>query len=195
MAFRWRANDAPHKGVFGSSPLKKRFFLKFDRAFCVYYAFSVCSLTYDNMQALKEQLKADEGEHNSIYLENYNRPCFGYGYIIRPKDPEFNLPIGTPVSAERINEALEGRLYMTIRQLQKWVLNCPNGVNNCDQWPVVATSVLTNMMYDLGGRKMKNKFKALRYVLFCFVVLCPYQQLWSWRDGQFTLPYFFFWQA
>ena len=24
----------------------------------------------------------------------------------------------------------------------------------------------------------------------CFVALCPSQQLWSWLDGQFTLPHF-----
>ena len=41
--------------------------------------------------------------------------------------------------------------------------------------------------------KYQAKVYVRRFILFVFVLLLyfPSQQLWSWRDGQFTKPHFF----
>lgn len=41
-------------------------------------------------------------------------PTFGYHHKIVNQDPEFGLPVGTDVSNERIEEALEFDLQQTV---------------------------------------------------------------------------------
>lgn len=64
-------------------------------------------LENDKLSLIKEQLKKDEGYKNKVYknpLDESTRK-FGYGHLIIQNDDE--LPIGSPVSEERIQLAFK----------------------------------------------------------------------------------------
>ena len=48
------------------------------------------------------------------------------------------------------------------------------------------------MVFLKDGFKKNEYYRKRIVVLFiCFVALRPSHKLWSWQDGQFTLPHFF----
>ena len=51
-----------------------------------------------------DQLKIDEGIKEEIYLDHLGYPTLGIGHLIIKSDKEYNCPVGTSVSKERIKE-------------------------------------------------------------------------------------------
>ena len=61
-----------------------------------------------------EQLKIDEGIKHECYLCSENVPTFGIGHAILEGDPEYGMPMGTPVDDERIWEVFQKDLDISI---------------------------------------------------------------------------------
>ena len=60
-----------------------------------------------NIEKLREQLVIDEGQVNEIYNDHLGYPTFGIGHLVIEGDPELGLPLGTPISEERVKECFE----------------------------------------------------------------------------------------
>lgn len=99
------------------------------------------------------QLKIDEGIVCKIYLDHLGYLTFGIGHLITRNDPEYGMPVGTPISIERVREAFENDLDVSIRECYLLI-----GRENFNNLPDVAQEVLVNMIFNLGRPRL-SKFK------------------------------------
>ena len=60
-----------------------------------------------NIDKLMKELIMDEGYKYEIYLDHLGYPTMGVGHLITEKDEEYEKPVGTPISEDRIKECLE----------------------------------------------------------------------------------------
>jgi hypothetical protein len=67
-----------------------------------------------NKDALREELAADEGCRYEIYLDSLGLPTFGIGALVKEHDPEYGLPVGTPVSEDRVRQRFNLDIAVTI---------------------------------------------------------------------------------
>ena len=107
-----------------------------------------------DIQKLRQEIEADEGNVHEIYLDHLNLPTFGIGHLVRDTDPEHGQPVGTPVSEERVNSCFDNDIQGTIT-------DCKNLFDNFDDLPEEAQLILCNMMYNLGYTRL-SKFSKLR---------------------------------
>ena len=66
------------------------------------------------IEKLREQLKIDEGCVYSVYLDHLNLPTVGIGHLVTEWDEEYEKPVGTEVSEDRVNELFEKDVQVTI---------------------------------------------------------------------------------
>lgn len=104
-----------------------------------------------NLETLCGQLSRDEGIRHEIYLDHLGKPTLGIGHLILESDPEYGLPPGTPVSAERVNECFQ-------RDVEIAVAGCYNlyGQSEFESWPDTVQEVVVNMMFNLGFGGLKK---------------------------------------
>ena len=57
-----------------------------------------------DLQKLQNQLIEDEGCVYEIYLDHLGLPTFGIGHLVKDNDEEKNMPVGSPISKERVDE-------------------------------------------------------------------------------------------
>ena len=107
-----------------------------------------------DIEKLRQEIEADEGNVNEIYLDHLGLPTFGIGHLVRDTDPEHGQPVGTPVSEERVNSCFDNDIQGTIT-------DCKNLFDNFDDLPEEAQLILCNMMYNLGYTRL-SKFSKLR---------------------------------
>ena len=107
-----------------------------------------------DIQKLRQEIEADEGNVNEIYLDHLGLPTFGIGHLVRDTDPEHGQPVGTPISEERVNSCFDNDIQGTIT-------DCKNLFDNFDDLPEEAQLILCNMMYNLGYTRL-SKFSKLR---------------------------------
>ena len=107
-----------------------------------------------DIQKLRQEIEADEGNVNEIYLDHLGLPTFGIGHLVRDTDPEHGQDVGTPVSEERVNSSFDSDIQGTIT-------DCKNLFGNFDDLPEEAQLILCNMMYNLGYTRL-SKFSKLR---------------------------------
>ena len=65
---------------------------------------------------MTEEIKADEGVVNEVYLDHLGLPTVGVGHLIREDDPEHGLAVGTQVGSERVHELFEADLYTCVAE-------------------------------------------------------------------------------
>ena len=70
----------------------------------------------DTFNEMTEEIKADEGVVNEIYLDHLGLPTVGVGHLIREDDPEYGLDVGTQVDDERVTELFEADLYSCVAE-------------------------------------------------------------------------------
>lgn len=107
------------------------------------------------MKKLREEIEYDEGVVSKIYLDHLGYPTFGIGHLVRETDPEHGLPVDTPVSEKRIEEAFQ--------QDMNWVeSDCVKMFAEFRQYPEEVQRVVANMMFNLGFTRLNkfNNFKA-----------------------------------
>jgi GH24 family phage-related lysozyme (muramidase) len=114
-----------------------------------------------NKQNLIETLKIDEGVVYEVYLDHLGYATFGVGHLVTKRDPEYNQPVGTKVSEERVNSAFEDDLNIMIRECEILFKS------SWHQFPDFVQEIMVNMMFNLGRTRL-TKFKKMRAALHCF---------------------------
>jgi len=104
-----------------------------------------------NIEALREQLKVDEGVKYEIYKDHLGYPTFGIGHLITENDPEHGEPDGTEISEDRVNEVFES-------DVAKFVSEAKILFPDLDELPDVAQQVIVNMAFNMGRPRL-SKFK------------------------------------
>jgi len=107
-----------------------------------------------NKDILREQLADDEGCKYEIYLDHLALPTFGIGHLIKDADPEHGQPVGTPVSEERVRQAFDLDILVTIE-------DCHRLYEDFDDLPEEAQLVIANMCFNLGYPRL-SKFKGMK---------------------------------
>ena len=109
--------------------------------------------------AVFEQLKIDEGVVYEIYRCPLDHLTFGVGHLITESDPEYGYPEGTPVSEERVAEAFESDLNIS---LSECAVLYGRGWH---KFPDEVKQILVNMMFNLGRPRL-SKFKKMQAALY-----------------------------
>ena len=104
-----------------------------------------------NIEALREQLKVDEGVKYEIYKDHLGYSTFGIGHLITEDDSEHGEPNGTKVSEDRVNEVFE-------TDVAKFVDEAKILFPDLDDLPEVAQQVIVNMAFNMGRPRL-SKFK------------------------------------
>ena len=104
-----------------------------------------------NIEALREQLKIDEGVKYEIYKDHLGYPTFGIGHLITENDPEHGKPDGTKISEDRVNEIFE-------TDVAKFVSEAKILFPDLNDLPDVAQQVIVNMAFNMGRPRL-SKFK------------------------------------
>ena len=107
-----------------------------------------------NIEKLREEIAADEGEVHEIYLDHLGLATFGIGHLVRDDDPESGLPVGTPVDKDRVVEAFESDIETVLS-------DCIKLYPDFDDLPEEAKRVIANMMFNMGRPRL-SKFKGMK---------------------------------
>ena len=125
-----------------------------------------------NIDQLQKELKRDEGCVNAIYLDHLNLPTCGIGHLITEWDEEYNQPVGTVISGDRVDELFKKDIEVTLEE-------CKMLYENFDDLPEEAQLILANMMFNMGRPRL-SKFKKMNKAIAegCLLYTSP-----SPRDG------------
>ena len=107
-----------------------------------------------NIEKLREEIAADEGEVHEIYLDHLGLATFGIGHLVRDDDPESGLPVGTSVDKDRVVEAFESDIETVLS-------DCIKLYPDFDDLPEEAQRVIANMMFNMGRPRL-SKFKGMK---------------------------------
>ena len=110
-----------------------------------------------DIEKLKEEIKADEGYKNEIYLDHLGLPTLGVGHLIRETDPEFGLEVGTKIDDERVNELFEEDINTTIQE-------CTYLYDDFYVLPEEAQMIICNMMFNLGRPRLSRFLKMKKHI-------------------------------
>ena len=111
----------------------------------------------DTFNEMTEEIKADEGVVNEIYLDHLGLPTVGVGHLIREDDPENGLAVGTKIDSERVHELFEADLYTCVAETK---LLYPQ----FEELPAEAQKILCNMMFNLGRPRLSKFIKMREHV-------------------------------
>ena len=107
-----------------------------------------------NIEQLQKELTEDEGCKYEIYLDHLGVPTFGIGHLVKETDPEYNQPVGAPVSEDRVNACFAQDIQITIN-------DCEKLYDNFNDLPDEVQLIIANMMFNLGYPRM-SKFKKMK---------------------------------
>ncbi len=103
---------------------------------------------------LRADLELDEGVKHEIYLDHLGLPTFGIGHLVRKEDPEYGWDVGEPVSDDRVAEAFESDIQITID-------DCEKLYPDFYELPEEAQLIIANMCFNLGYPRL-SKFKGMK---------------------------------
>ena len=109
-------------------------------------------MNHQSRENIFEQLKIDEGIKYECYRCSENVLTFGVGHKILEDDPEYDKPIGTPVTQDRVWEVFQTDLDIAISECE--ILFTGDTWND---FPDEVQEVCVNMMFNLG-RPRYSKF-------------------------------------
>ena len=107
-----------------------------------------------NIDQLRMQLEYDEGCKYEIYLDHLDLPTFGIGHLVTTDDPEYDQPVGTAVSEERVQEVFEKDVQVTIDE-------CKILYDDWDDLPDEVQLIIANMMFNMGRPRL-SQFKIMK---------------------------------
>ena len=110
-----------------------------------------------NIEQVQKQLEIDEGVVYKIYTDHLGYPTFGIGHLITKNAPEFEEPVGTPVSKERVDSVFA--IDIKIAEDECCVL-----YPFWEELPEEVQEILVNMMFNLGRPRL-TKFKKMNAAL------------------------------
>lgn len=113
-------------------------------------------------QRLMDEIKRHEGEVLEVYEDSLGYLTFGVGHLIKDSDDEYGLPVGTPVSQERVDDVYD---YDFDKHLDETIhLFESKGGEDFYSLPENIQHVLVNMTFNLGGTrfgKFNNMWKGV----------------------------------
>lgn len=95
------------------------------------------------MESLRLTLEADEGIVHEIYLDHLDKPTLGIGHLVTEDDPEYGMPVGTPISEERVAELFEKDMEICLR-------DCRYLHPEFDDMPEGAKITVASLSFQLG---------------------------------------------
>ena len=107
-----------------------------------------------NLNKLCDDLKADEGCVNEIYICPAGHPTLGIGHMITKKDPEYGEPVGTSISDERVQEAFEADITITLE-------DCRKLYEDFDELPEEVQLIIANMLFNMGLPRL-SRFRGMK---------------------------------
>ena len=110
-----------------------------------------------NIEQVQKQLEIDEGVVYKIYTDHLGYPTFGIGHLITKNDPEFEEPVGTPVSKERVDSVFAVDIKIAEDE-------CKVLYKFWEELPEEVQEILVNMMFNLGRPRL-TKFKKMNAAL------------------------------
>ena len=110
-----------------------------------------------NLDQLRMELEYDEGCKYEVYLDHLDLPTFGIGHLVTIDDPEYDQPVGTAVSEERVQEVFEKDVQVTIDE-------CKILYENWDDFPEEVQLICANMMFNMGRPRL-SQFKMMKAAL------------------------------
>jgi len=110
-----------------------------------------------NIERVQKQLEIDEGVVYEIYTDHLGYPTFGIGHLITKNDPEFEEPVGTPVSKERVDSVFAVDIKIAEDE-------CKVLYKFWEELPEEVQEILVNMMFNLGRPRL-SKFKKMTAAL------------------------------
>lgn len=99
------------------------------------------------LEVIKEDLIKHEGYKDEIYLCTESIPTFGIGHAIKPTDPEYTWPMGTPIEKERIENAF-------LEDVGIAIADCEALFEDVYSHPDKVVRVLVNMAFNLGRTRL-----------------------------------------
>tara|TARA_R100001086_G_scaffold205593_1_gene121456 strand:+ start:595 stop:1038 length:444 start_codon:yes stop_codon:yes gene_type:complete len=107
-----------------------------------------------DIDKLREQLKIDEGIEHKIYLDHLGLKTCGIGHLCLDGEPEFDMPVGTPISEERVNELFDEDVKIMVGECEKLY-------PYFEELPEEAQQIICNMMFNMGRPRL-SKFKMMK---------------------------------
>ena len=104
-----------------------------------------------DINKLREQLKIDEGVEYRVYNDHLGYKTLGIGHLVVPGDLEYDAPVGTYVSEDRVNEIFDKDVITYIDEAKKVF-------GNLEDMPEEAQQVIVNMTFNMGAPRL-SKFK------------------------------------
>ena len=106
------------------------------------------------MDQLREELEADEGIKHEVYRDHLGLLSCAIGHLCKEGDPEYDQPVGTPVSEERVEELFAKDIAWTISDCQKLL-------PDFDMLPEEVRLIVANMCFNLGINRLGRFLKLL----------------------------------
>ena len=110
------------------------------------------------IEDLKNEIKADEGCVNSVYLDHLNLKTLGVGHLVTEWDEEYDKPVGTTVSDDRVNELFEKDINVTLEE-------CRYLYDDFYNLPEEVQKSIGNKMFNLGRPRLSRYHKMKKAVL------------------------------
>lgn len=108
-------------------------------------------------EIIKEDLIRHEGYKREIYLDHLGYPTFGVGHLVTKDDMEYEWPVGTPITDDRILAVFEEDFLDALEDAESLV----DGLYNK---PDAVIRVLVNMAFNIGRSRLRQ-FKKMLYAI------------------------------
>ena len=107
-----------------------------------------------DLAVLRKQIEADEGCKYEIYLDHLGLPTFGIGHLVTESDEEYNQPVGTTITADRVAECFNKDVGTVLE-------DCERLYPDFDSLPEEVQQIIANMMFNMGYPRL-SKFKGMK---------------------------------
>ena len=104
-----------------------------------------------DLEVLRKQIEADEGCKYEIYLDHLGLPTFGIGHLVTESDEEYNRPVGTFITTDRVAECFNKDVGTVLE-------DCERLYPDFDSLPEEVQLIIANMMFNMGYPRL-SKFK------------------------------------
>ena len=110
-----------------------------------------------NHELLESQIEREEDTVFQIYEDSLGNRTAGIGHLLTKLDPEYSQPVGTKVTAERVEEWFD-------RDIRKAIQAGRNLLFNFDHHPQVVKHAFISMAFQLGEAKLSRFKKTIAYL-------------------------------
>ena len=107
-----------------------------------------------DLEILRKQIEADEGCKYEIYLDHLGLPTFGIGHLVTEADGEYNQPVGTTITTDRVAECFNKDVGTVLE-------DCERLYADFDSLPEEVQLIIANMMFNMGYPRL-SKFKGMK---------------------------------